>query len=232
MTIANDPEYAGNTPGINSYQMTLATDATATIAWDSSDPTGWTTKTQEQLDVTVGFSGVASLTCTDNGSSVTPAAFGTNPSSGAGTYDYYVPTANSGANYMSCNVVNGAAISATTPAHTFSVDTTTPILTLPASNSSYVATAPSIAVSASDSVSGIASITCANSLNSDTYTVNSSSGTIPTTDDGNGTNTWTCQALNSAGTASNMASVTVNLDSNVPVTTVPATNHSLSLIHI
>src|SRR6202012_692577 len=46
-------------------------DTTPQVAWNTP-ASGWTSQTSETLDVTVGRSGLVSLNCTDNGSTVNP----------------------------------------------------------------------------------------------------------------------------------------------------------------
>ena len=221
--------HAVNDGGVSSNNVSVTEEvdsSSPTVSWASTS-SAYSTTTSEQLNVVVGDSGMAaSPTCTDNGSSVTLTASGSNPSSGSGTYSYTVPTTLQGANSMACSVSNGdssPALIANSPAQTFNVDTTSPTVSV-ASTSGFQSMAKALAVSSTVGSSGIANVSCSDSNNSNTYTTTSASGSIPAADMTDGTNTWTCQVVNGEGVASALASGTEELDDTVPTMTVPVTN--------
>ena len=215
--VAADSSFLSGSSATAGEQLNID-NVTPTLAW-SSTSSAYSTATTEKLNVTVGSSGMGSVTCVDNGASVVATAVATNPSSGAGTYSYNIPTVAQGANSINCSATNGdsaAALTGTAAPQTFNVDTTSPTVTVPATNSSWISSPASLAVGTTSGPSGIASLTCTNSLNSDVYSIENSSGVIPASDNSNGVNTWTCQATSGAGLASALATVTEKLDSSSP----------------
>ncbi len=101
-------------------------DALPQLAWQSP-PTGWTAQTVERLDVTVGPSGLSSLTCTVNGKLVAAALQSGNVGS-AGTTTWAIPTLAIGVDVTSCTATNGDTNPGLTSstARTFSVDSMAP----------------------------------------------------------------------------------------------------------
>ncbi|HUY59068.1 MAG TPA: hypothetical protein VMV16_05115, partial [Solirubrobacteraceae bacterium] len=91
-----------NAPTIASYSNAIdVDDATPSLAWASTS-SAWTASTAESLDVTVGPSGLTSVTCTDDGGSVAPKLI-SGSTSGGGTTVWSVPmTDTAGANSVSC----------------------------------------------------------------------------------------------------------------------------------
>ncbi len=118
----NSPEVASHGDAIH------LDDSTPSISWPDA-PVGWTSQTSEQLQVSVGPSGLASVTCTDNGTDV-PAVMTSGSASGAGTTVWTVATGVSGANSLSCHAtngdVNGALVGSVS--QTFDVDAAVPTI--------------------------------------------------------------------------------------------------------
>ena len=118
-----------NAPTVASYSNAIdVDDTTPSLAWVNSS-SAWTASTTEDLDVTVGPSGLTSVTCTDDGGSVAPTQL-SGSTSGSGTTVWSVPmTDTAGANSVSCSAENGdvnGALAGNSPAATFNVDTTVP----------------------------------------------------------------------------------------------------------
>ena len=168
---------------------------------------------------TTGSSGIASITCSNSLNGDTYTVMGS-----SGT----IPTADesSGVNVWSCYSTSGSGVNSPVSTVAQSLDTTSPTVSLPPTNESLITSPIALSVATTAGPSGISSITCSNSLNSDTYTVMSGSGSIPTADESNGANVWTCYATNGAGVASVTESVTENLGADIPVVNVPPTNFS------
>ena len=116
-----------NAPTIASYASAINVDDTTPTASWADAPSGWTSSASQTLDVTVGQSGLASVTCTDNGENVAPTLVSGSPG-GAGTTVWNVPTAVNGVNSVSCTATNGDANGGltVTKAGSFDVDTVVP----------------------------------------------------------------------------------------------------------
>ncbi len=118
-----------NAPTVANYSSAINIDDTVpAVSWASTTG-GWTSSSSRDLDVTVGPSGLGSVTCTDNGANVA-ATLVSGSRTGAGTTAWSVPTATSGANAVSCSATNGDANGGltATKAATFDVDTTVPVV--------------------------------------------------------------------------------------------------------
>jgi hypothetical protein len=120
---------ASSSPTIATYDDSINIDDTTPSGTWAGAPGGWTSSATETLDVSVGPSGLAAVTCTDNGSNVA-ATLVSGSTSGAGTSVWNVPTATNGANGVSCSMMNGDADGSLTgsTSHTFDVDTTVPVV--------------------------------------------------------------------------------------------------------
>ena len=153
-----------NAPTIASYANAInVDDTTPTASWVNA-PTGWTSNAAETLDVTVGRSGLASVTCSDNGANVAPALVSGSPT-GAGTTVWSVPTATNGVNEVACIATNGDANAGltVTDAATFKVDTTVPVVTFVDAgytSRTWTNSAQAITVSTSGGPSGVATVKC------------------------------------------------------------------------
>lgn len=138
-------------------------DTAPVLSWATS-PSGWTAQTSESLNVTTGPSGLASLTCSDNGDAVTP-LLQSGSTSGAGTTVWAVPTPTTGVNAVSCTAANGdanGALSGSTSG-TFDVDDTVPTISYVDQGytpGSWTDHAQNVAVDASAGPSGIRLINC------------------------------------------------------------------------
>jgi hypothetical protein len=159
-----------NAPTIASYGSAINVDDTTPSGTWVRAPSGWTSSTAETLDVTVGPSGLSSVSCSDNGSNVAPTLiYGS--TSGAGTTAWSVPTTITGANAVSCSLANGDANGALTGTEmgTFDVDTAVPVVTF-ADNGytggTWTNASQTVTVSATGGPSGIKTISCLADSNS------------------------------------------------------------------
>jgi hypothetical protein len=153
-------------PTIASYSSAIdVDDTTPGLAWVNNS-SAWTANTTEDLDVTAGPSGVTSVTCTDGGGSVAPTLI-SGSTSGSGTTVWSVPmTDTAGANSVSCSAPNGdvnGALTGNSPAATFNVDTTVPVVSfadLGYTSGDWTNQSQTITVNVAGGRSGIKGISC------------------------------------------------------------------------
>jgi hypothetical protein len=154
---------AGGSPDVANTGSINVDDTTPNLWW-GNPPSGWTAGTSELLDVSVGPSGLASLTCTDNGANIAP-ALASGSTSGAGTTIWSVPTAITGANNISCTANNGDANGALVGSGggTFDVDSTVPNVTFADggyTEGQWASRAQTIQVAVTGGPSGIRGVGC------------------------------------------------------------------------
>ncbi len=153
-----------NAPTIASYANAINVDDTTPTANWVNAPTGWTSNAAETLDVTVGQSGLASVTCSDNGANVAPTLVSGSPG-GAGTTAWSVPTATNGVDAVSCAATNGDANGglSVTKTGSFDIDTVVPTVSFADpgyANGTWTNTSQAIVVSAAGGPSGIELLKC------------------------------------------------------------------------
>lgn len=211
---------AGGSPTIASYPSAINIDDQApALSWPTSQG-GWTSSTSEQLDVSVGPSGVSSVTCTDNGSAVAATLVG-GSTSGAGTTVWSVSTPATGVNQVACSANNGDANGALagSASASFGVDAVIPTVLF--SDGSYaqgtwIDSAQAISVSASAGPSGMYDVTC--SLDgSPSVRLGTATGGIVTIS-GNGSHSLSCSGTSNTDLAGT-ASYDVNIDTEQPTLT-------------
>jgi len=211
---------AANSPAVANYGNAInIDDSIPGVSWADA-PAGWTSQTSEQLDVTVGPSGLSSIACTDNGSSVS-ATLVSGSTSGAGTTVWSVPTGVTGSNAVSCTAGNGDANGALTgsQSETFDVDATIPRVSFSAS--SYVegnwANQPqTVDVSAVGGPSGIYNVTCSVDGGPSQQLTTSTAGSVSLAS--NGPHALVCTATSNTH-VSGTATYNVNIDTEQPTLT-------------
>ncbi len=154
---------ASGSPTVGTAPSVNIDDTTPQVSW-ASPPSGWTSQISETLDVTVGPSGLASLSCTDNGNAITP-TLSSGSTTGAGTTAWTIPTSVTGTNAVSCTATNGdvnggLAVSANA---TFDVDAVVPTITFQDSGytpGTWTNTVQVVAVVPTVGPSGLESLSC------------------------------------------------------------------------
>lgn len=211
---------AGGSPTIATYGSAIHIDDTTPILSWSGVPTGWTASTAETLEVTVGPSGLASVSCTDNGGNVA-ATLASGSTSGAGTTLWSVPTAVTGANVVHCSASNGDSNGALTGSgsQTFDVDTNVPVVDL--ADAGYVEgtwsnAAQAIDVSATDGPSGLHGIACSVDGGPEKLLTDLASASVDIST--NGSHQLLCTATSNTGERGS-ATYTVNIDTEQPTLT-------------
>jgi hypothetical protein len=205
------------TPMVMAYYDAInIDDTTPSVSWDDP-PSGWTSQTTERLDVGVGPSGVASVGCTDNGTSV-PATLVSGSASGAGTSTWSVPTSANGANDVSCTASNGDANGALSGSvsQTFDVDTTVPTVSFADpgyTQGSWTNQAQTVEVIAAGGPSGINGISCL--LDGNQVALGSRDEITFST---SATNSLSCTATSNTGIQGS-ATYNVNIDTRQPTLT-------------
>jgi hypothetical protein len=199
---------------------------TPAVTWASTS-NAWTTAASQTLQVDVGPSGLASVACDDNSSAVSVTAGSSNPSSGAGTYYFTVATAAQGPNVMSCAAVNGdtgSALTGNSPAQTFNVDNSSPLLTITTSGSqtqwyTSLGSIPQLSVATTIGASGIQSFGCSgDGITAQTWS-SISGGAISLTGLNQGSGTVTCTVTSNSGETS-YATFDLNLDTTAPAVAI------------
>jgi hypothetical protein len=211
---------AANSPAVATYANDIdVDDSTPNVSWADA-PAGWTSQTSEQLDVTVGPSGLSSIACTDNGSNVSATKM-SGSTSGAGTTVWSVPTDVTGSNAVSCTASNGDVNGALTgsQAHTFNVDATVPVVSF--SDTGYVEGAwtdhqQTVQVGASGGPSGIYNVTCSVDGRPSQQLDTSTAGSVSL--ESNGSDELECTATSTTH-VSGTASYNVNIDTEQPTLT-------------
>jgi hypothetical protein len=195
---------------------------TPTVAWGSTSTT-WTSATSQTLNVTVGPSGLGGLTCSDNGSTVSPTPVGGNPASGAGTYGFTVATATQGSNAMTCTATNGDAtpLNASSPAQTFRVQTVAPSIAIAstASSSTWYSTTlniPTVNVSATVGASGLSTLGCSGDGIANQSWGSLSGGQISLVGLNQGAGQLSCTVTDNSG-ATASSTLNLKLDTTIPV---------------
>lgn len=192
-----------------------------TATWASTS-SSWTTHTSETLQITVGPSGLGSVTCTNNGTPDTATPQSGNPSSGAGTYDYKVATSTQGTNAPSCSVANGDTdpLTAQTAAQTYQVDSAAPTVSFTGTASqtnwySASSAVPTLGTAATVGQSGLASYACSgDGIGNQTFGA-TAGGQLDLSSANQGTGTITCTVTSVVGTTAT-ATFSLNIDSTVP----------------
>lgn len=211
---------AANSPDVATYGNSInIDDSPPSVSWAGA-PAGWTSQTSEQLDVTVGPSGLASITCTDNGSNVSTTLM-SGSTSGAGTTVWSVPTATNGTNDVSCSASNGDVNGALTGAvsQTFNVDATVPVVSF--SDGGHVEgdwanESQAIQVSATGGPAGINSVYCSLDGGPSQKLSGSAAGNVAIGSDGQ--HQFNCSALSGTGVRGS-ATYNVNIDTEQPTLT-------------
>jgi hypothetical protein len=211
---------AANSPAVATYGNAInVDDSIPNVNWADA-PAGWTSQTSEQLDVTVGPSGVSSIACTDNGSNVS-ATLMSGSTSGAGTTVWSVPTDVTGSNAVSCAASNGDANGALTGSRseTFDIDPTVPVVSF--SDSSYIEDnwtnqPQTVDVSATGGPSGIYNVTCSVDGGPGEQLDTSISGSVSLAS--NGSHVLVCTATSNTH-VSGSATYDVNIDTEQPTLT-------------
>jgi hypothetical protein len=226
--LASDPgTWAGgsglsNAPTIASYSNAIdVDDTTPSLGW-ASNSSAWTASTTENLDVTVGPSGLTSVTCTDDGGSVAPQLI-SGSTSGSGTTVWSVPmTDTAGANSVSCRAANGdanGALSANSPPATFNVDTTVPTVSFADSGYSagtWTNASQTVTVSATAGPSGLAPNPIKCYVDGQGATLNAQD---QVTIGGSGQHVLSCQATSATSITSPFTNYDVNIDTHQPALT-------------
>jgi hypothetical protein len=208
---------AANSPGVANYGNAInLDDSTPDVSWPDA-PAGWTSQTSEQLDVTVGPSGLSSIACTDNGGNVS-ATLVSGSTSGAGTTVWSVPTDVTGSNAVSCAASNGDVNGALTASasQSFDVDTTVPVVSF--SDSGYVEgdwtdSAQTLTINGTGGPSGVSGINCR--LNGNEISVGSDREITLST---SGEYALACMATSNTG-IQGTATYNVNIDTEQPTLT-------------
>jgi 5-hydroxyisourate hydrolase-like protein (transthyretin family) len=209
----------GNAPTVASYGNAINIDDTTPSASWADPRSGWTSNAAEPLDVTVGPSGVSSVSCTDNGSNVAPTLI-SGSTGGGGTTVWSVPTPTNGTNAVSCSLTNGDAnggLTGTTAA-TFRVDTTVPIVSFADSGytpSTWTNASQTVTVTATGGPSGIESLACSLDGNSSPLAGPDSD---QVTISGNGQHVLECTATSNTG-VTGQATYDVWVDTRQPTVT-------------
>ncbi len=206
-----------NAPAIASYSDAVNIDDTTPTASWVDPPSSWTASTSEVLDVTVGPSGLVSLSCTDNGSNVAP-TLTAGSSAGGGTTAWTVPTATNGANDITCSASDGDANGALvgTISGTFHVDTVVPVVRFADSGyagGTWTNLSQTVTVTTTGGPSGIKTFACAvdgsgvQMTSSEQVTIN-----------GNGRHVLDCTATSNTNVTGS-SSYDVNIDTEQPTLT-------------
>jgi hypothetical protein len=211
---------ASSSPTVASYSGAIdIDDSVPSLSWSSAS-SGWTSQTSEQLDVTVGPSGLSSLACTDNGSNVS-ATLVSGSTAGAGTTVWSVPTGDTGANAVSCTGSNGDVNGALTQSQlrTFDVDATVPVVSF--SDPQYVPgnwtnQQQTVVVTTVGGPSGINSVYCSIDGGPSQKLSGSSGGDVAIGSDGQ--HLSSCSALSETGVRGT-ATYDVNIDTEQPTLT-------------
>ncbi|HWE59602.1 MAG TPA: hypothetical protein VG228_07900 [Solirubrobacteraceae bacterium] len=211
---------SSNSPLVASYSNAIdIDDSTPNLRW-SDAPVGWTSQTSEQLSVSVGPSGVSTVTCTDNGTSV-PAALVSGSTSGTGTTVWSVPTQITGSNDVSCTASNGDVNGALTGSlsQSFDVDATVPVVGF--SDTGYTEGAwtdhaQTVEIKASGGPSGIYNVTCSVDGGAGQQLSQPAGGPLVVA--GDGAHTLGCGATSNTH-VSGAASYNVNIDTQQPTLT-------------
>jgi hypothetical protein len=199
-------------------------DTTPVLSW-ASRPSGWTAQTSALLNVTTGPSGLASLTCADNGDAVTP-VLQSGSASEAGTTLWAVPTPTTGVNAVSCTAANGDANGALSgsSSQSFDVDAVVPTVSFADPGytpGSWTDQAQTVTVDASAGPSGVRGLNCAVdgapvSLGAgDTVVISGNSPGVGSP------HVLSCYAVSNTGVsgASDPATFDVAIDTNAPTVT-------------
>ena len=212
---------ASGSPEVAATGAIQIDDQAPQLAW-SNPQTGWTSQASETLAVTVGPSGLAGLSCTDNGQAVTP-ALSAGVTGGAGTTYWTIPTAVNGSNDVTCTASNGDANGALTGAASgsFSVDTVVPTITFQDPGytpGSWTDAAQTVTVMPQSGPSGLQALNCSldglkatiSPSNQVTISGNSPSATQP--------HVLSCYATSVAGVSNeaNPSTFAVAIDTNQP----------------
>jgi hypothetical protein len=211
---------AAGSPIVAQYDRAIQIDdSVPRLSWPAA-PAGWTSQLSQELDVTVGPSGLASVLCTDNGSNLS-ATLVSGSTSGAGTSVWNVPTGVSGANGIACTASNGDGNGALagSVSQTFYVDATVPVVSF--SDVAYAQRrwtdqTQTITVTAAGGPSGISTSYCSVDGGPSERLSGASGGDVAIGSDG--THEFDCSALSGTGVRGT-ATYDVNIDTEQPTLT-------------
>jgi hypothetical protein len=169
---------------------------------------------------TAGASGIAGVTCTVDGTPVTPSAAVSNPTSGAGAYRYTLPSSafSDGGNTVSCVGTSGDDLTSQPDSQTLNVDMTQPTIAAAGLPSNGWQTSQDISFDARTGQSGVASVTCTVDGSPHLYTPSTATSTwavgVPL--GGDGEHTVDCSVTNGAGVTAGTGPVTIGTDDQTP----------------